>query len=75
MKLSFTEISFVRHVLNTTGETETNAEGREVLSARRLKDPVEVSQRRHSTINTNEIIEKIQEVITEKHSAIKSLTY
>ena len=73
MKLSFTEISFVQHVLNTTGEIETNSEGREALSARRLKDPVEVSQRRHFTLNTKEIIEKVQETVAEKQGALKTL--
>lgn len=74
MKLSFTEISFIRHVLNTTGEVETGPEGKEVLSARRLKDSVEVSQRRHFAKNTKEIIEAVQETLTTKQNEIKQLT-
>ena len=72
MKLNYNQISTIKHILGTTGEMETNAEGKEVPSPRRLNGE-ESSQRRHFNKNVEGIVKDINDKIkglSDAHSEI-----
>lgn len=76
IKLNYSEISLLRHILTTTGETELQPNGQEGLSPRKLNGE-ESSQRRWYTKATKEITEPIEakvKEIQETHNALVETT-
>src|SRR3990167_9358669 len=71
--LNYQEITLLKHILTTTGETEMSADGKESLAPRKLKDEVEVSQRRHFVKNTKEITDSLETKVRDLANAHNKL--
>jgi hypothetical protein len=74
MKLSLGAIALLKHVVSYTGQTEVNAEGKEIQSLRRLNGE-ESAQRRHYFKIAEEVGAPVQTELSkliEDHNAMVS---
>lgn len=72
IKLDYSEISLLRHILTTTGDTELSPDGKEGLSPRRLNGE-DSSQRRWYTKATKEVADAVETKVKEMQEAHNAL--
>lgn len=72
MNLNYQELTLLKHIISSTGETELGADGKETLSPRKLNSE-ESSQRRHFVKATKDITDTVEETVRELSTAHNNL--